>query len=67
MFIFKFFAAMITADAIDRHAREQQHRAWVAEDERRRASHAALESGAGQRPDAGRHSAWDSTVPERPA
>jgi hypothetical protein len=24
------FIAMITADAIDRHLREQQHRGWVA-------------------------------------
>jgi hypothetical protein len=28
--IIRAFIAMITADAIDRHLREQQHRAWVA-------------------------------------
>lgn len=59
MFIFKFFAAMVTADAIDRHLRDQQHRAWADEDERRRASHTVLERGPAR-------SGWDSTLPERP-
>jgi len=27
------FLAMVTADAIDRHRREQQYRAWVAAEE----------------------------------
>jgi hypothetical protein len=65
MFIFKFFAAMVTADAIDRHLREQQHRAWIAEDERR-ANHAALKRGAGERHYIGARAGWDSTRPERP-
>jgi hypothetical protein len=29
------FLAMVTADAIDRHRREQQYRAWVAAEEAR--------------------------------
>jgi hypothetical protein len=29
------FLAMVTADAIDRHRREQQYRAWVAAEETR--------------------------------
>jgi hypothetical protein len=41
MFFLKALAAMVTADAIDRHRREQQRRAWLAEDARRHASHAA--------------------------
>jgi hypothetical protein len=28
---FKVLAAIVTADAFDRHMREQQHRAWAAE------------------------------------
>jgi hypothetical protein len=33
MFI-RAFITMVTADAVDRHLREQQHRAWVAEQAR---------------------------------
>jgi hypothetical protein len=33
--ILRAFIAMITADAIDRHMREQQHRGWVAAEEAR--------------------------------
>ena len=29
---FKVLAAMVTADAFDRHKREQQRRAWIAAD-----------------------------------
>jgi len=32
------FLAMITADAIDRHRRKQQHRTWVAAEEARLAA-----------------------------
>ena len=32
----KVLAAIVSADALDRHAREKQRRAWVAEEERRR-------------------------------
>lgn len=32
------FLAMVTADAIDRHRREQQYRAWVAAEEARLAA-----------------------------
>lgn len=35
---FKVLAAMVTADAFDRHKREQQHRAWVAADAGRAAT-----------------------------
>ena len=41
MFFLKALAAMVTADAIDRHRRERQRRAWLAEDARRHASHPA--------------------------
>ena len=33
---FKVLAAIVTADAFDRRRREQQHRAWIAEDAWRR-------------------------------
>ena len=33
--ILRAFIAMITADAIDRHMREQQHRGWVAAEQAR--------------------------------
>jgi hypothetical protein len=39
--ILRAFIAMITADAIDRHMREQQHRGWVAAEETRFAAAAA--------------------------
>jgi hypothetical protein len=32
------FLAIVTADAIDRHRREQQYRAWVAAEEARAAA-----------------------------
>lgn len=37
MFI-RAFITMIAADTVDRHFREQQHRAWVAEAEARTAA-----------------------------
>ena len=42
MFI-KAFLTMITADAVDRHMREQQHRAWMAEQQAREAAAAAAQ------------------------
>jgi hypothetical protein len=43
--ILRAFIAMIAADAIDRHMREQQHRGWVAAEEARFAA-----AGAPRRP-----------------
>ena len=61
---FKVLTAIVTADAFDRHMREQQHRAWMADEARRQA--AALAPTA--TPSPGRTavdaSAW--TAPERP-
>jgi hypothetical protein len=42
MFFLKALAAMVTADAIDRHRRQQQRQAWLAEDARRHAGHVAV-------------------------
>jgi len=39
MFFLRALAAMVAADAIDRHQRERQRRAWLAEDARRHATH----------------------------
>jgi hypothetical protein len=38
--ILRAFIAIVAADAIDRHRREQQHRAWAADDQARAAAHA---------------------------
>jgi hypothetical protein len=38
--ILRAFIAIVAADAIDRHRREQQHRAWVAADQARAAADA---------------------------
>jgi hypothetical protein len=38
---FKVLAAIVTADAFDRHMREQQYRAWLAQDELRKGGAAA--------------------------
>lgn len=38
---FRVLAAIVTADAIDRHVREQQRRVWAAEPARRRAGAAS--------------------------
>ena len=58
------FLAMVTADAIDRHRREQQYRAWVAAEEAR------VAAAAGPRrplfaPPTDPH--YDVQRPERPA
>lgn len=60
---FKALMAMVTADAFDRHMRDQQYRAWVAAEEAR----AAAASGAHRRlfaPPA--RAQYDSRRPERP-
>lgn len=38
---FKVLAAIVSADAFDRHRRRQQHHAWALEDARRQAAQAA--------------------------
>jgi hypothetical protein len=63
---FKVLAAIVTADAFDRHMREQQHQAWAAQE----ASHGAgapdaASSDGSQLAPAG-VSGWDSGAPERP-
>jgi hypothetical protein len=63
VFVLKVFAAIVTADAVDRHMREQQHRAWVAEDARRRADQAP---GTDPRRLTGPSAGWDAAAPERP-
>jgi hypothetical protein len=50
MFFLKALAAMVTADAIDRHRREQQRRAWLAEDAQRHTRHAAAAAWPDPRP-----------------
>jgi hypothetical protein len=62
---FKVLAAIVTADAFDRHMREQQHRAWAAEaaaphGRTPAASRAPLGTQANDAP------AWDLQRPERP-
>lgn len=42
MFIKAFFT-MVAADAVDRHMREQQHQAWIAEEQARREAAAAAQ------------------------
>lgn len=61
---FKVLTAIVTADAFDRHMRDQQHRAWIAEEARRQP--AAVTPTATPGPDwtAVDVSAW--TAPERP-
>jgi hypothetical protein len=61
---FRAFVAMLTADAFDRHMREQQYRAWAATEEARAAAANAphrplLAPPAGSR-------AYDPSRPERP-
>jgi hypothetical protein len=58
------FLAMITADSIDRHRREQQYRTWVAAEEAR----IAVANGP-RRPlfaAPAQHSEYDLRRPERP-
>jgi hypothetical protein len=58
------FLAMVTADAIDRHRREQQYRTWAAAEEAR-----AVAANAPRRPVFGPPATptYDLTRPERPA
>ena len=44
---FKVLAAMVTADAFDRRMREQQRRAWLAQDELRRQRHCSARDRSG--------------------
>jgi hypothetical protein len=61
---FKALMAMVTADAFDRHMREQQYRAWVAAEEARAAA-----AGAEHRPlfAPPAPQQYDPRRPERPA
>jgi hypothetical protein len=63
VFVLKVFAAIVTADAIDRHMREQQHRAWIAEDARGQADRAP---GLDPRRPTVTRAGWDAAAPERP-
>ena len=63
---FEVLAAIVTADAFDRHMREQQHRAWIAQDAPRGARAAAPASGHPSGPTSGGPSGWDAGAPERP-
>ena len=58
------FVAMVTADAIDRHRREQQYRTWAAKEKARAAA-----ANAPRRPVFAPPAtpAYDLTRPERPA
>ena len=60
MFI-RAFITMVAADAVDRHMREQQRRAWLAED-RARAEAQAAHHGPSASP-----VGFDPRQPERPA
>jgi hypothetical protein len=59
--IFRAFIAMVTADAIDRHMREQQYRARLAAEQARRAAPAASYDRPLEAP------GFDPRHPERPA
>lgn len=61
---FKVLTAIVTADAFDRHMREQQHRAWVAEEARRQAAAVTPMATPGQDRTSADASAW--SAPERP-
>lgn len=60
---FKVLAAMVTADAFDRHRREQQRRAWIAADASRPASPVTVPTP--QVPPT-RADALDLSAPQRP-
>jgi hypothetical protein len=61
---FKVLAAIVTADAFDRHMREQQHRAWAAQEAPHGAGAPASASPGGSQ--VAGVSSWDSGAPERP-
>jgi hypothetical protein len=63
---FKVLAAIVTADAFDRHMREQQHRAWVAHEASHGAGAPDAGSPHGSLPAAAGVPDWDSGAPERP-
>jgi hypothetical protein len=58
--IFRAFIAMVTADAIDRHMREQQYRARIAAEQARAAAARAAHSRPLEAP------GFDPRRPERP-
>ncbi len=62
---FKVLAAIVTADAFNRHMREQQHRAWAAATATRDGGIAATPR---QQPgtQSGEQPRWDIQRPERP-
>jgi hypothetical protein len=60
MFI-RAFITMVAADAVDRHMREQQRLAWVAEEQARAEAAAARDRPPLARP------VYDPARPERPA
>ena len=62
---FRVLAAMVTADAFDRRMREQQRRAWLAQDQLRRRAIAAPTIAPGSDPTRRQHAGWDSAAPER--
>lgn len=64
---FRVLAAIVTADAFDRHMREQQRCAWGAEEARRQAAASALPPAPGAGVPTAPGGAWDSRAPERPA
>lgn len=63
---FKVLAAIVTADAFDRHMRGQQHRARVAEEERRRATPGTLFAPPGFPASSSGRPPWNARAPERP-
>ena len=62
---FKVLAAMVTADAFDRRMREQQRRAWLAQDQLRRSGTAAPLTAPDSAPTGRQPAGWDSRAPER--
>lgn len=61
---FKVLAAIVTADALDRHMREQQHRAWIAGDAARRDACTVPGRRPSRASDVERW--WEAEAPERP-
>ncbi len=62
---FRVLAAMVTADAFDRRMREQQRRAWLAQDQLRRSGPAAPMISPRSAPPDAQPAGWDSAAPER--
>jgi len=64
---FKVLAAIVTADAVDRRMRNQQHAAWAAEYARRHAVAAARLAAADANVSAAGSDQWEPGAPERRA